>query len=332
MIDNIDNKKILFFSPAFFGYENKIKNKMEEMGAKVDCYDERSITSAIDKALLKISPKIFENKSKKYYENIINENKEKDYDYILIVKCDMTPKEVLQKFKEVFPKAKLCLYLWDSVKNNLGIEEKFQYFDSLHSFDLEDCKIYRELKFRPLFYADQFKKEIVKNQKYEYDISFLGTIHSDRYLVLKQIQEIINKNNLKSFYFKYLQSNFIYYFYKLIKKEFKGTKKSDFDFSKMSSEEIANIVDKSKIILDIQHPKQTGLTMRTIEMIGMNKKIITTNETIKEYDFYNSNNISIIDRKNVNIDLDFFKNDYEPLDKAIYEKYSLEAWIKEVLS
>lgn len=332
MIENIEGKRILFFSPAFFGYENKIKNKMEEMGAKVDYYDVRSVTSAKDRALLKVSPKIFENKSKEYYENIISENRGKDYDYILIIKCDMTPEEILLKFKEAFPKAKLCLYLWDSVKNIPGIKDKFKYFDTLHSFDLEDCKNFEELNFRPLFYADQFKKEIVKNQKYEYDISFLGTIHSDRYAILKQIQEIAIKNNLKSFYFKYLQSNFIYYFYKFTKKEFRNTTKNDFDFSKMSSEEIANIVDKSRIILDIQHPKQTGLTMRTIEMIGMNKKIITTNETIKEYDFYNPNNISVIDRKNVNIDLKFLQKEYEPLEKSIYEKYSLETWIKEVLS
>ena len=100
----------------------------------------------------------------------------------------------------------------------------------------------------------------------------------------------------------------------------------------MSSNEIADVVEQSKIILDIQHPKQTGLTMRTIEMIGMNKKIMTTNETIKEYDFYNPNNIFVIDRNNIKLDTDFFDKQYVPIQKETYEKYSLEQWIKDVLS
>ena len=72
--------------------------------------------------------------------------------------------------------------------------------------------------------------------------------------------------------------------------------------------------------------------MRTIEMIGMNKKIITTNQTIKEYDFYNPNNICVIDRNNININTNFFDAQYEPLSDQIYIKYSLEQWIKDILS
>ena len=63
-IAGIGGKKILFLSPAFFKYENMIADKMREMGAKVDMYDERSVTSAMARALLKISPAIFKKRSK----------------------------------------------------------------------------------------------------------------------------------------------------------------------------------------------------------------------------------------------------------------------------
>lgn len=331
IMTDISGKKILFFAPAFFGYENKIVKKMEEMGACVDMYDVRSVTSAKDRALLKISPKIFAKKSLVYYENIIQENRNKDYDYILIVKCDMTPERILKEFRELFPKAKLCLYLWDSIDNIPGVLDKFKYFDTIHSFDPEDCKKHSELKFRPLFYADEFCKELSVDTP-KYDVSFAGTIHSDRYAVIKAVRRIAADKGLTSYWFCYLQSKFIYYFYKATKKEFVDTKITDFDFEKKGSKEIANIVDQSKIILDIQHPKQTGLTMRTIEMIGMNKKLITTNHTIKDYDFYNPKNISVVDRKNVVIDDEFLHTSYEPLSKEIYQKYSLQSWILEVLS
>ena len=331
-VTSIDGKRILFFSPAFFNYENMIADKMKEMGALVDMYDVRSVTSAFDRALLKISPSFFKSKSLYYYEDIIEQNKDKNYDFILIVKCDMTPISVLKRFKKVFPNAKLCLNLWDSVDNIPGISEKFKYFDTIHSFDLEDCNRFNELKFRPLFFGDEYKQELKTINNFKYDISFLGTVHSDRFSVIKQVQDISKQKSLNCYWFLFLQSKFIYYYYKITKKEYRGVDINIFSFDKMSASDVAKIISDSRIILDIQHPKQTGLTMRTIEMIGMNKKLITTNKSIINYDFYNSNNIFIIDRQHVEISSDFLIGDYCPISQEIYNKYSLRSWILEVLS
>lgn len=330
-ITSISGKKILFFSPAFFRYENMITDKMREMGAEVDMYDERSVTGAMERALLKISSDIFKTRSQKYYESIIEQNKDKDYDYVLIVKCDMIPINILKKFRIEYPNAKLCLILWDSVENIPGVVEKFKYFDTLHSFDINDCEKYPELKFRPLFFADQFRKALKADEDYKYDISFLGTVHSDRFAVIKQVRDAAKEHGWKCCWFLYLQSRFIYRFYKLTKKEFRGVPETEFSFNKMSAEDIAHIVDESKVILDIQHPKQTGLTMRTIEMIGMNKKLITTNQSIMKYDFFCVENVTVVDRKQIEISEKFLSSPYSPLPEEVYEKYSLRSWILEVL-
>ena len=58
--------------------------------------------------------------------------------------------------------------------------------------------------------------------------------------------------------------------------------------------------------------------------------MITTNTTIKEYDFYNENNILIIDRENPVISAEFIKKEYEKVDPEIYIKYSLEYWLSEL--
>jgi len=84
---------------------------------------------------------------------------------------------------------------------------------------------------------------------------------------------------------------------------------------------------KSKIVIDIQHPNQTGLTMRTIEAIGSYTKILTTNHDIINYDFYNPNNVLIIDRNNPQFDNDFFSKPIVPYEKDLYYKYSIEGWI-----
>ncbi|MCV4677987.1 hypothetical protein OFC08_34485, partial [Escherichia coli] len=60
---------------------------------------------------------------------------------------------------------------------------------------------------------------------------------------------------------------------------------TDVEFEPLSQSEVVEMMKCSEIIIDIHHPRQRGLTMRTIECIGLNKKIITTNEDIKKYDF-----------------------------------------------
>lgn len=329
----LKGKSVLFFAPAFFDYEKMIANKIVELGGKVDLYDERSVNKAWERAILKATPKVFNKKTESYYYRIIEENKNKNYDFILIIKGEMITKSILRLLKGTFPNAKMCLYLYDSVNNVPGIKNKFCLFDSIASFDMKDCEKYSDLKFRPLFFADQFRlEEEKKKEEYQYDISFIGTIHSDRYLIIREVDEMAKKLNMTTYWYLYLQSKFMYHFYRITKKEFKGTSMDSFMFDKLSAESIADIVENSKIILDVQHPKQTGLTMRTIEMVGMNKKIITTNDSIKLYDFYNPTNIAVINRRKIEVPTSFFESDYRPIAKEIYEKYSLNNWVLEVLN
>lgn len=325
-------KKVLFFSPAFFGYEKAIVDKLIELNYEVDYFDERSITKNVEKALLKVVPSFFNNKSQKYYQLIFDKIKDKEYDIVFFIKGDSIPLDMLDKFRSHYSQSIFLLYLWDSIRNIKNIENKFLFFDKIYSFDNEDVKKNANLIFRPLFYIDEYKKDFSIKASYEYDISFCGTIHSDRYRVIKEISNFAKENYLKTMLYSFLQGKFIYYFYKFTKKEFFGTKISEFDFEKISGRRIAEIVDSSRVILDIQHPEQTGLTIRTIEMVGMHKKLITTNKEIAQYDFYNPKNICIIDRKNPKLPIEFFNSNYEPVSKEVYDNYSLESWIKEILN
>lgn len=325
----LKNKNVLLLAPSFFSYERKIKESMEKMGATVYLYDERSISSSISKALLKVSATFFAFKTKKYYKKILNECKSIVFDYVLIIRCDMLSKQIIISFKKAFPSAKFCLYLYDSKKNVKGIENKIPLFDFVSSFDMKDCKNDFRLHFRPLFYSDEFLTK--KDCFVQYDLCFCGTIHSDRYKIIKKIKTDLLNNGLTFFNFMYLPSHFMYYYYKLFKKSFRCAKKSDFSYSKKTMDEISMIENHSNVVLDIQHPRQTGLTMRTIEMLASRKKIITTNRDIIKYDFYDKRNIMVIDRNNPTLDFSFFNNEFVEIPSPILEKYSLEYWVLDVL-
>ena len=107
--------------------------------------------------------------------------------------------------------------------------------------------------------------------------------------------------------------------------------KNDFSYISKKSSEIRDILLSSNVVVDIQHPRQTGLTMRTIEMLGLGKKLITTNADIRNYDFYNPRNILVIDRDNPVIDEDFIRTPYEEIDEDIRKRYSLEGFVREII-
>lgn len=327
----IEGKRILFLSPAFFGYEKKILNKMEEMGADVDYYDEHTIVSPYLKAIWKFLPFLFVKQSDRYYEKILDACKTKDYDFVFIVRCDMISEKTLRCLKNAFPRAVFYLYLWDSFKNIPYIEKKIKYFDRCFSFDTEDVRRYPSFVFRPLFYCDEYETDKATTMDdCRYDLCFIGTIHSDRYAFIHKIEKQAAQAGKSFFVYKYLQAIFVYYFFRLTKNEFVGTHARDFEYQKMSASAVADIVDISRAVLDIQHPNQTGLTIRTLEIMGMKKKLITANKAIQGYDFFNENNILVVDRNNPQIDFHFLETPFCDIPSEIYSHYSVKSWIEEI--
>lgn len=327
----LQGKNILFLAPAFFNYEFEIKRKMEEMGASVFFYDERSVKRPIWRAFLGYAPWIFDLHSTRYYNKIIDCIKDVDLDYILVIKSEMIPERILMKLKECFPKAYMCLYLYDSIKHIPGVEKKIPYYDFVSTFDRLDSIGKSNIYFRPLFFTDAFRNQKPKGE-YKYDLAFCGTIHSDRYAVLKQINAQAEKEHWRFYKFFYLQAKFAFYLFKLLKREFRDADLSQFDFEKKSGKELAEAQSMSKAIIDIETPEQIGLTMRTIEMVGLKKKLITTNQDIINYDFYNPKNICVISRSTPLISREFLESEYQDIPVEIYEKYYLNTWVREVLN
>lgn len=324
------NRRILLICPKTFDYHIEIISALEKMGAKVDYYDERPSNSAISKILIRLNKGLIDSKIRKYYNNIINTITEIKYDYILIVKAESIPKDVIMKMKKLNPNAKIILELWDSIANSSAAQEKINLVDKAFSFDRNDCKKYN-MNFRPLFYIEKYNDLAIKPNNTEYDLLFVGTVHSDRYKVLKNLESMLIKNGYTVFYYMYIPNKILYYIRKFILGELTGSSISEFKFKSICQDKVLSLVSKSRVVIDIQHPKQTGLTMRTIEMLGANKKIITTNRNVTEYDFYKDTNIYVVDRDMENLDMEFFKSEYSPIENHIKEKYSIESWILELL-
>lgn len=323
---DLKGKKVLFFTASFLGFQDDIKNALEAMGASVDWYDERVGESTFTKALVRINRNALALKIKRYYERIIEDTKAVDYDYIFFVNIEAATQGIIESLKQYHPNAKFILYEWDSILNNKNAKGLLNLFDETWSFDKNDCQEFG-MNFLPLFYNNEYAG-LQEKDNYEYEVMFIGTTHSDRYRFVKSIEDQIEGNKFNWFYFP---SRLLYLKMLLQDKWFRtNSKYLDFRFSPLSKKDLLGIVEKSRIVLDAQHPKQTGLTMRTLETLGARRKLITTNQYVKEYDFYNPNNILIVDRNNPIIIEEFLKNEFEVPSSEIYKKYSLDNWLRTI--
>ena len=325
-------KKILFFSASFFGYQIEIKNKLTALGAEVDFFDERPKNTFWYKALIRMDKRIMKKRIEEYYSEIIESTTHKDYDFVFFLKAEVVTHRMLTELKINQPKAKFILYLWDSIKNCESVTELFTSFDKILSFDRKDVIENPFLIFRPLFYLDEYAKISQVKKDPIYDITFIGTGHTDRYSLVMKIKEFCKQRNLRSYFFIYLQDTRIFIARKLLSRAFRKAKRKDFSFVPLNKNQIIDIVHNSNCILDFERAVQCGLTMRTIEVLGAKKKLITTNVDIKEYDFYNENNILVIDREDPQLSLDFVNGKYVDIKEAVYKKYSIENWLFDVFN
>lgn len=324
-------KTVLLIAPKFFNYETEIKRELEYQGMIVRYLDERFSNNFLSKVLIRLKINLLKNYfSNKYYNKIFQKIKNEKFDYVLFISPETITIKAMENLRDIYKNSKFIIYMWDSFKNRPEAINLLRYFDKKYSFDKEDCKRYN-LQFLPLFYIEKYKNNSNYKKKLKYKISFIGTAHEDRAKIVEKIKREFK--NYPTFFYLYLASKKIYWFRKLFDKRLKNLKIENFKFKPLNHKEIIEIINSSEIILDIEREVQTGLTMRTIEIaLGIRKKLITTNSKVKEYDFYNENNIFVIDRKNPKISKEFIESNYEEISEKIYLAYSLKSWIKKIIS
>jgi len=95
--------------------------------------------------------------------------------------------------------------------------------------------------------------------------------------------------------------------------------------------DVMNDVMSSNIIIDIDvRETHDVLTFRIFEAVGYKKKLITTNELVKNCDFYHPSNIHVFNGSTEGLKL-FLDKPLVPLPVEILKKYSFTEWVKRVL-
>ena len=324
--------KILLITPNFFNYHKMIIEELESMGHSVDWFDDRPSTSGWVKAIIRVKRDLLSLYIKKYFQQIRDKVSSNHYDVFFLISGQSLSlsESMIKEIRSLQPDAKFVLYQWDSVKNFPYIKKMQKHFDRCFSFDRGDADD-DKISFLPLFYGKKFA-EIgkAKDRENQYDFCFVGTAHPKKYKLVKEMSEQLGKVYKKQFIYFFLPSRIVYFYRKFHDREMLTAKYSEFHFTSLPPDVFNNVYVHSECILDSPQAGQNGLTIRVIETMGAKKKLITTNPDIVNYDFYQPENIYVYEG-NFDFSSPFFSKAYVDLPTDVYEKYSLNNWLRTVL-
>lgn len=313
--------KITIISYDNWGFNEHLKNAMIQEGHKVhyiNLYDFRYKYPNFKSRLYNFILKIVSDKNIKtiYYGNEIlkkiRENGEIQ-DTILTIKGEFIDPKAILDFKNYTQKS--IAFFNDSVARCPRTKKVIPCFDEVYSFEKDDCS-----KYNLKFITNWIYPTPTNHKKTEQYQVFNISSKDRRFPLIEKIATVLKEKNIN---------------YKIIifGKKRKGQKSNvEFISKQIPLAEVNDYLHNSDVLLDINRNAQKGLTFRVFESIGLEKKLITTNDDIKNYDFYNPNNILIIDEKKPDIPIDFFKNKYQKIPEEILKKYTIEGWINQVLN
>ena len=314
--------KICLISFDYWGYDEKIADELSKMGYEATHiklsnfkYDYNNVGEKIINFFSKniLNKNIKKIKTEEYILSRLNN--EGRFDKIIAINPERLSKNCHLKIK-TFTQTYIA-YLYDSLSryDNKDLINN-NIFDKIFTFDKKDAKDYNLVFLSNYMHLTQK----TQNKKPKHKIFSISSI-DDRYDTINAIISYFDKNKIK---------HETIFFGK--RKPGKLNDSILFTKDKLSQVQVQDKIEDSEIILDVLRENQTGLSFRIFDALALDKKIITTNKTITEYDFYNPNNILVIDKNKIDIPDSFLNSEYEAIPENIYKKYTLNSWIKNLIS
>jgi len=163
-----------------------------------------------------------------------------------------------------------------------------------------------------------------------FDWCFIGTIHSDRHRVIHRLRQS-GGPQVRNFVFVYFQSPLILLMRRLIDWTLWLAPTGTLSTKSMPAAVVAQKVASSSAVLDVEHPRQRGFTMRTIETLLAGKKLVTTNKHILTSNLYHPSRVHVISRTQPEIPAGFLEQPFLNIRDPLRRYYSCEGWASELL-
>jgi len=318
--------KILIIGPDFFSYTKAISKEINRRNVQCITFNELHSNGVGIKIGYRLNLDfLFREKIKLHRSKVFSYIDDNQISDVLFVSPEVISVEFLLAVKD---RARVHLYMWDGFKNKKNALSVLKFFNTKSSFDMFDCKRYG-MNYIPLFAESEY---CAYNVKRIYDMSFCGTIHSDRPSWIRRLAKYAKEERLKIKLFLYYYSPLLLFIRLALNKCYFNLF-SKVSYRSFSKKDIAKLFRESKAVVDLTHPNQNGLTSRTFEALRTGSKLITNNKNCKILEKEFPSRIFFLEKNNFQGKelLEFINLDVEPLNEKQDRFLSIERFTDQLL-
>lgn len=182
------------------------------------------------------------------------------------------------------------------------MEARLPYFHQIYSFDKRDAQQYGFM-YHPTFYSRADRKDM----KIKQDAFFVG-VARDRLDILHKLYEKMRDCGIEAQFY-------------ISKVKRPDRKYPDIHYNRwLSYADVLTQVMESNCIVEVMGGSQKGVTMRTMEAICYNKRLLTNNQAVRDLPFYDERFISIFSDVD---DIDWsFVRERSPVEYVYRDEFS----------
>ena len=163
------------------------------------------------------------------------------------------------------------------------------FFDQVYSFDKKDCDNYGFI-----YHPTNYSMVDLRSDYIEQDAFYVGVSKGRADIIANVYKKLNSKGANLQFYISGLESG---------EKKIDGIHYNEW----LNYGQILEMIQHSNCIVEIMDGKQEGVTLRTMEAICYNKKLLTNNQSMKESKYFNTGNIQVFSTPE-EIDVNFIMN------------------------
>ncbi len=233
------------------------------------------------------------------------------YDTVIIFDKALTP-QLVRYIRRFNSRCRIKVWLW----NVRELEDDIRKHASVYTFD-EQYALSEGYTYIPQFH---FENAFVEGTVSQEGVFYAG-FDKDRYQTLLGIAEELNSSGIRNRLI----------LRKDISKEYDsesgGIILTDKD---LDYKDILKQMNGYSCILELNIKGQSGLTLRSLEALFGNRKLITNNKAVRECDFYDPSNIYILDEENKESLKVFLAEEYRNVDPEIKKEYTFDSWLRRI--
>lgn len=209
---------------------------------------------------------------------------------------------------------RVILWFWNPLGSSAQLDLMPRKAE-IWSYSREDCRKYG-LQFNTAFYFDDLAREAASSPSIQNDIPhvfFAGREKGRESFLSSFRQTVLDKGAAAEIHIMKNKGGLL--------DHSPGREKC------MTYAEMINCIRKADILLDYSSDPDAGLSLRPMEALFWNKKLITNNRSIRNYDFYYPDNIYLLGEDSRDLG-DFIHSPGRLVPDHIKNQYLLSSWLK----